>query len=291
MTFAASANVVVLCGATPVMCEVDLNSRNLTAEYLTKVLTKKTKVIMPVHFAGLPVDMDSIYAFATKHNLRVLEDAAHAIGSSYQGKKIGSFGDVISFSFHPNKNMTTIEGGALVLKNKAEADKLDLLRFHGITKDANGGMDVIIPSGKFNLPDVNAAVGLGQLKKLDSFCDKRRELVGLYFELLKHQEFISLPERGDNGHSWHIFAPLINFVALSTTRGEFIKKMSDLKIGIGVHYPALHLFTAYQKMGYQAGNFPNAEKIGEQIVTLPLFPLMNKEDVIRVCDSIKKVLY
>lgn len=290
MSFAASANVVMLCGATLKFVDVDLATRNMNVKSIEHLISKKTKVIMPVHFAGLAVEMQPLLDLAKKNNIRVLEDAAHAIGSYYQGKKIGSFGDVISFSFHPNKNMTTIEGGALILKNKEEAQAVDLYRFHGLKKDAFGSMDVLMPSGKFNMPDVNAALGISQLKQLDDFCQKRRNLAHYYFELLKNTASILLPEKGDQGHSWHIFAPLIDFNQLKTTRPEFIKKMAEKNIGVGVHYPAMHLFTAFKKLGYRQGDFPNAEKIGEQTVTLPLFPTMTTKDVERVCETLKVVL-
>lgn len=290
MTFAASANVVKLCGATPVLIDVDLGTRNIQIETIKKAITPRTKVIMPVHFAGLPVDLDPLYELANEENIRVLEDAAHAIGSLYKGRKIGSFGDVISFSFHPNKNMTTIEGGALVLKDKKEAEIIDLYRFHGLQKDNLGNMDVIMASGKFNMPDVSAAVGLGQLQRLDEFNHKRKDLAQLYFEYLKEDDLLTLPARGDDGHSWHIFAPLIRFDRLGMTRPDFIKKMAEHKIGVGVHYPAVHTFSAYKELGYKEGQLPMAERIGRETVTLPLFPTMKNEDVHRVCTALTEVL-
>jgi dTDP-4-amino-4,6-dideoxygalactose transaminase len=288
MTFAASANVIELCGATPVIVDVDFETRNLTLENIKKAVTEKTKAIMPVHFAGLSVDMDPILEFARSKNIRVIEDAAHAIGSTYKGRKIGSFGDMVSFSFHPNKNMTTIEGGALVLWDADEAKKVDQFRFHGIQKDATGNIDVLFPSGKFNMPDVSAAVGRQQLKHLDDFNYKRRELTNTYYTHLQH-DLIQLPVRGDEGHSWHMFAPLIDFEKAGMTRDEFIKAMGSKKIGVGVHYPSLSELTAYKnKSGTQ--KCPNAEKIGRQTVTLPLFPLLTVSDIERVCAEIKSVL-
>ncbi|MCB9073153.1 MAG: DegT/DnrJ/EryC1/StrS family aminotransferase [Bdellovibrionaceae bacterium] len=286
MTFTASANVVALVGAKPVLVDVDLKTRNLTIEGVKKAITSRTKCIMPVHFAGLPVDMDPLYELAKQHNIRVLEDAAHAIGTRYKNRKIGSFGDMISFSFHPNKNMTTIEGGALVLWKEAEAQQVDLLRFHGLQKDAFGNMDVLMPARKFNMPDVSAAVGIAQLKRLDEFCSKRLKLVDTYYQLLNHP-LLNLPERGDDGHCWHIFSPLINFTQLGMTRPQFIQKMADEKIGIGVHYQALTTFTAYKDMGYSC---PQAERIGRETVTLPLFPAMTKVDVERVCQTVLRYL-
>jgi dTDP-4-amino-4,6-dideoxygalactose transaminase len=286
MTFAASANVVKLCGATPVIVDVDFETRNINLEIIQRAVTPRTKAIMPVHFAGLSVDMDPILKFAKEKNIRIIEDAAHAIGTSYKGKKIGSFGDMISFSFHPNKNMTTIEGGALVLFNQKEAEQVDLYRFHGLKRDALGNMDVLFPSGKFNLTDVAAAVGIGQIKRLDEFNAKRKVLVKRYFERLAGVANIVLPHKGDEGHAWHMFAPLIDFQKIGMTRPEFIKKMAEHKINVGVHYQALHNFTAYKQHQLKGETYKAANRIGEGTVTLPLFSQMTVSDVDRVCDAL-----
>ncbi|MBU6460681.1 MAG: DegT/DnrJ/EryC1/StrS aminotransferase family protein [Proteobacteria bacterium] len=290
MSFAATANVIVRVGARPVFVDVNLHSRNLEPETVEKTITPNTRAILPVHFAGLPVNLDAIYQLAKQHDLRIIEDAAHAIGSCYKGKPVGSFGDLISFSFHPNKNMTTIEGGALSLTSSIEANKIDVLRFHGITRDNNGEMDVLLAGGKYNLSDVAASVGLGQLPRLDSFNFNRRKLAHYYLGRLQGLEHILLPEQGDEGHSWHMFAPLINFSQFKTTRQGFISAMHEKGIGIGVHYPALHLFSAYKQLGYARGDFPNAEKIGDETVTLPLFPQMTETDVDRVITALCKTL-
>lgn len=245
---------------------------------------------MPVHFSGLPVDMDTLYDLAKRHNLRVIEDAAHAIGSSWQGKKIGSFGDIVSFSFHPNKNMTTIEGGALSFADPDEAKKFDLLRFHGISRDAEGNMDVSVAGGKYNLSDVAARVGVGQLPLLDGFNTRRRELVAHYFKHFSTDPACLLPARGDEGHSWHMFAPLLPLDQLNISRKQFIDTMHQRGLGVGIHYPALHLFSLYRELGYREGDFPNAEKIGRETVTLPLFPAMTTEDVERVCAAGRTII-
>lgn len=286
MTFAASANVVKLVGATPVLVDVDIKTRNLTIENVIKATTPKTKCIMPVHFAGLPVDMDPIFDFAKSKGLRVLEDAAHAIGSKYKNRRIGSFGDMVSFSFHPNKNMTSIEGGALLLWNQSEAEQVDLWKFHGLKKDNFGNMDVLFAAGKFNMPDVSAAVGLAQLRRLDEFCKKRYDLVNFYYQNLEHP-LLNLPERGDHGHSWHIFSPLVDFAKAGMTRPQFIQKMNDHKIGVGVHYASVSSFTAYKTNRHAC---PVADQIGRETVTLPLFPGMTEQDVLRVCETVKKIL-
>ncbi|MBU1690441.1 MAG: DegT/DnrJ/EryC1/StrS aminotransferase family protein [Gammaproteobacteria bacterium] len=290
MSFAATPNVIMRVGAKPVFVDVDLVSRNIDLNQVEAAITPRTKAIMPVHFAGLPVDMDALYDIAQRHKLRVIEDAAHAIGSSWQGKRIGSFGDIVSFSFHPNKNMTTIEGGALSFADADEVKKFDLLRFHGISRDAEGNMDVSVAGGKYNLSDVAARVGVGQLPLLNGFNAKRRELVAHYFKNFASDPAGLLPARGDEGHSWHMFAPLLPLNQLNINRKQFIDAMHQHGLGVGIHYPALHLFSLYCGLGYKEGDFPNAERIGRETVTLPLFPTMELADVERVCAAAKKII-
>jgi dTDP-4-amino-4,6-dideoxygalactose transaminase len=290
MTFAASANVVMRVGARPVFVDVALDTRNIDPKGLEAAITPRTRAIMPVHFAGLAVDMTRIYQIAERRGLRVIEDAAHAIGTRFEGKRIGSFGDMVSFSFHPNKNMTTIEGGALSLASAAELEAIELQRFHGLKRDADGGSDVLLPGGKYNLSDVSARIGLSQLKQLDGFIERRHALIARYFERLQTEPACLLPARGGADHSWHIFAPLLPLDQVDLSRAQFIKAMHERGIAVGVHYPALHLFTAYRKLGYREGDFPNAERIGRETVTLPLFPTLELADVDRVCDAVRDVL-
>lgn len=290
MSFTATPNVIMRVGAKPVFVDVDLATRNIDLNQAEAAITPKTRAIMPVHFAGLPVDMDALYDLARRHNLRVIEDAAHAIGSSWQGRKIGTFGDIISFSFHPNKNMTTIEGGALSIAEPDELPYLEKLRFHGISRDSEGNMDVTVAGGKYNLSDVSARIGLGQLPLLDGFNARRRELVAHYFKHFDTDPACVLPAQGDEGHSWHMFAPLVPFDRLKISRQQFIKSMHERGIGVGVHYPALHLFGLYRHLGYKFDDFPNAERIGHETVTLPLFPAMSFDDVERVCGAVREVI-
>lgn len=290
-SFFATPNMIVKVGAKPVFVDVDLITRNQNLQATEAAITERTKVIMPTHFAGLPMDMDKLYSLAKRHNLRVIEDAALAIGSSWNNKKIGSFGDMISFSFHPNKNMTTIEGGALSIANEDDVKLAEKLRFHGIVRLADGTRDVDFPGGKFNLSDVSARLGLSQLAKLESFNAKRRELAMHYFKCFKSIELdISLPAKGDEGHSWNMFAILLPLDRLGISRKEFIDAMHVRGIGIGISYEALHLATLYKQMGYKEGQFPNAERIGRETVTLPLFPSMNFSDVERVCENVMDIL-
>lgn len=290
LSFTATPNVILRAGARPVFVDVDLDTRNVNLDQVEAAITPKTRAIMPVHFAGLPVDMDRLYALAGHYQLRVVEDAAHAIGSAWHGRRIGSFGDIVAFSFHPNKNMTTIEGGALSLPGKAEVATVELHRFHGITKGPGGSQDVVLAGGKYNLTDVAARVGLGQLRQLDAFNVKRRALAMHYFAQLHTDPPLSLPARGDDGHNWHMFAPLLPLDKLRISRDQFIKHMHDRDIGVGIHYPAMHLFTVYRKLGYREGDFPNAERIGRETVTLPLFPAMELADVERVCEAVADIV-
>jgi dTDP-4-amino-4,6-dideoxygalactose transaminase len=290
MTFVASANVVLLAGAHPVLVDVDLDSRNTDAARIEAAITPRTKAVMPVHFAGLPVDMEPIYALAKRRGLRVIEDAAHAMGAVYRARRIGAQGDLVAFSFHPNKNLTTIEGGALSFGEASELERAERLRFHGIRKLPGNEMDVAEPSGKSNLSDVSARIGIAQLAKLAQFNAKRAALARSYFDRLKGLAHVRLPEPGDSGHSWHLFAPLIDFGALGMKRPEFIARMHARGIGVGVHYPALHLFEAYRRLGYHRGDFPNAETIGERTVTLPLFTQMREADVERVCEALQATI-
>jgi hypothetical protein len=291
LSFVATANVIVRVGARPVFVDVGLDSRNVDLDQVESAITPRTRAIMPVHFAGLPVEMERLYTIAGRHRLRVIEDAAHAIGSSWRDRRIGSFGDLVVFSFHPNKNMTTIEGGAISGGSPEEVKAIELHRWHGQVKSGVDGFDTLIAGGKCNLSDVAAAVGLGQLRRLEEFNTRRRALVARYFELWGGGEPpLRLPERGDAGHSWHVFTPLLPLERLRLSRREFIEAMRARGIGVGVHYPAIHLFSAYRALGYREGQFPNAETIGRSTVTLPLFPAMALEDVDRVVTAVNDIV-
>lgn len=293
-TFFAAANMIVKVGARPVFVDVDPATRNLDLAACARAITPATRAIIPTHFAGLPVDMDALYELAAARGLRVIEDAALAIGSSWRGRRIGSFGDIAVFSFHPNKNLTSIEGGALVVNTPEEARQIEILRFHGITAKPDKTRDVAIAGGKFNLPDVNARVGLGQLARLEEFNAKRRALVAHYFRCWHSDLNCELPHRGhpgdEAGHSWNMFAPLLPLEALRISRAEFRERMQARGIGTGVSYEPLHLATLYRTYGYCEGDFPHCERIGASTVTLPLFTTMNESDVERVCHAVAQVL-
>ena len=290
MSFAASANVIARVRAKPVFVDIELDTRNIDLDKVPAAITARTRAIMPVHFAGLPVDMEKLYGLAAKHGLRVVEDAAHAIGSRFAGKPIGSFGDLVVFSFHPNKNMTCIEGGAISTGDALAAELFEQYRFHGIKRNAAGEVDVMFPGAKSNLTDIAAQVGIEQLSRLDGFNARRRMLAGRYFEEFDGYSGVVLPARGDSGHSWHMFQVLIDFRARGMTRPAFQQIMADRGIGIGVHYPSIPSLQYYREQGYRDADTPVAARVGRETVTLPLFPAMSDEDVARVCRELRDVL-
>ena len=297
MTFFSVGNMILKAGATPVLVDCDLLARNIDLDQAERAITPRTRAIVPTHFSGLPCDMDRLYSIAQQHKLRVVEDAALAIGSSWKGRKVGAFGDIATFSFHPNKNMTTIEGGAILFADAAEARRAEMLRFHGIRRLPDGTRDVEEAGGKFNLSDVSARLGLAQLARLDEWCAKRRELVDHYFRCLEpvaRELQCVLPAKahpGDyEGHSWNMFCVLLPFARLGIARKSFIEAMHQRGIGIGVSYEAMHLTTLFRSRGHREGDFPVSERIARETVTLPLFPAMNASDVERVCENLGAVL-
>lgn len=295
LTFVATLNTIVQAGGKPVLVDIDPATRNMDTKLLEKLVTQKTRVIMPVHFAGLPVDMDAIYAVAAKHSLRVIEDCAHAIGAVYKGKRIGSFGDIQVMSFHPNKNMTTGEGGAVVTDDKQVLQQIERLRFHGIDREAfnrfskSGSQhyDVVLPGFKYNMMDIQAAIGLQQLPLLDDFIDKRKAHVEQYYKELGNIKGLSLPADPayPHRHAWHLLTVLVE------DRDGFIEKMKTKNIGIGMHYVSAHLFTFYKEtFGFRQGDFPHAEQVGAHICSLPLFPHMTAAEFERVVAAIRDVI-
>jgi dTDP-4-amino-4,6-dideoxygalactose transaminase len=282
MSFVCTANVVLRVGATPVFVDVDLHNRNIDAERVSGALTARSKAVIPVHLNGLAVDMDPLHELAEKHALLLLEDAAQAIGTRYQDRMIGSSGNPVCFSFHPNKNMTTIEGGAVASSDAAMIKRLERIRFHGIERDADGEVTVCEWGGKMNLADVGAALGRAQLPKLEGFNRRRAELAQRYLQRLPPHPALLLPVDGA-GHSWHMFCVCLDSAVFGMTRPQVIEFFQQRGVGLGTHYPAIHLFPLYRRLGYQPGDFPNAERIGAQTLTLPLFPGMSDADLEQVC--------
>ncbi|MCX7151258.1 MAG: DegT/DnrJ/EryC1/StrS aminotransferase family protein [Proteobacteria bacterium] len=290
LSWVATANVVVRAGARPVFVDIDPLTRNINLDLIEPALSAKSKAIIPVDLAGLPVDRDRLYAIAGRHRLRVIEDAAQSMGATWKGRRIGSFGDLISFSFHANKNMTTTEGGCLVVNDEAEADLVTRLRLQGVVRSPDGEMDVAVAGGKYNMTDVAARIGLGQIELLDAFNIKRRELARHYFSCFDRELGCGMPPEDFENSNWHMFQVALPLASMRISRGEFIKAMDAAGIGTGVHYPAMHLFSLYRAMGWKKGDFPHAEAAGASLLTLPLFPAMSFADVERVCDTCARIL-
>ena len=287
LSWVATSNVVLEMGARPVFVDIDPATRNIDLDLIEAAITAKTRAILPVYLAGLPVDLDRLYAIASKHALRVVEDAAQAFGSSWKGARIGARGDLVAFSFHANKNLTTAEGGALVLPDDGDIALAEKLRLQGVTRFGEDGMDVDVIGGKFNLTDVAARIGLGQLERLGEFTDRRRQLARRYFECFDRSLGCELPPEDFENSNWHMFQVLLPSRA---PRAEFMARMREQGIGVGLHYPAIHLFSLYRSLGWREGQFPHAERVGRGIVTLPLFPAMRDGDVERVCRAVAQVL-
>ena len=289
MSFVATANVVLRVGARPRFVDVDLVSRNLSADAVADAITPRTRAVIPVHFAGRPVDLEPLYHLAAAKGLVVIEDAAQAIGTRYRERFVGASGNPVCFSFHPNKNITTVEGGAVAVADPQLAKRLERIRFHGIEKDTDGNVEVPEWGGKMNLPDVGAAIGLTQLPKLEGFNAKRRELARHYLERLPRHPSLLAPQDAP-GHSWHMFCICLDYAACGTDRASFMAALRGHGILAGIHYPAIHLFGLYRRLGYGPGDFPAAERIGSETLTLPLFPAMAREDVERVCAALEALL-
>ena len=287
LSWVATANVVLEVGARPVFVDVDPRTRNIDLGLAEAAVTAATRALIPVDLAGLPVDRDRLDELARRRKLRVVEDAAQSFGASWRGRALGSFGDFVAFSFHANKNVTTGEGGALVLPDAALAGTCEKLRLQGVARSGEDGMEVDMLGGKWNLTDIAARIGLGQLARLAEFTERRRALARLYFERWDPALGCELPVEDFENSNWHMFQVVL---PPRSPRARFMARMRELGIAVGVHYPAMHLFALYRALGWREGQFPQAERIGRSIVTLPLFPAMADHDVDRVCAAARKAL-
>lgn len=297
LTWISTANIVLDVGARPVFCDIDPVTRNIDLDRVEAAITPNTRAVIPVDLAGLPVDRDRLRAIANDHRLRVVEDAAQSFGSNWDGKPIGTTGDFVSFSFHANKNITTIEGGCLVLNDEREAKLAEQYRLQGVVRSGYDGMEVERVGGKYNLTDVAARVGLGQLPHLESFTRQRRDLARHYFDCFDIAFLAEidcrLPVADFTQCNWHMFQimlPEAHLAKRGTTRAGVMAALNDRGIGTGVHYPAIHRFALYRGLGWKDGDFPHAEYAGRNTLTLPLFPTMTNSDVERVVDEVQAVL-
>jgi dTDP-4-amino-4,6-dideoxygalactose transaminase len=294
LSWVATSNVVLDVGARPVFVDIDPATRTIDLGAVERAVTPRTRAIIPVDLAGLPVDRDRLNAIAKRHGLRVVEDAAQSLGSTWKGRRIGSFGDFVSFSFHANKNITTSEGGCLVMTDEREARLAEQYRLQGVVRTGHDGMEVELVGGKYNMTDIAARIGLGQLPHLDAFTARRRELARVYFEELDRPGpkalGIGLPPANFTDSNWHMFQVVLPEERLGVRRAEVMEAMKQAGIGTGVHYPAIHLFALYRRLGWRDGDFPHAEYAGRNILTLPLFPAMERSDVARVVRALTAIL-
>ena len=297
LTWVSTSNIVLDVGARPVFVDIDPTTRNLDLDRVDEAAGPNTRALIPVDLSGLPVDRDRLYGIARARGLRVVEDAAQSFGANWNGEAIGCGGDFVSFSFHANKNITTIEGGCLVMNDDAEAALAEQYRLQGVVRSGLDGMEVERVGGKYNLTDVAARVGLGQLPHLESFTARRRALARRYFDTVD-RAFLAeidcrLPVEDYAQSNWHMFQvilPEAHLAKRGLKRADVMAALHDRGIGTGVHYPAIHRFALYRRLGWNEGDFPHAEYAGRNTLTLPLFPTMIDGDVDRVVEALQSVL-
>lgn len=298
-TFAATVNVILHRGAKPVFVDVDPLTMNIDSRQIEKKITRRTKAIVPVHFAGRPCEMDSILSIAKKHKLMVIQDAAHALEAEYRGKKIGAFGDLTAFSFYATKNLTTGEGGMVTTTRKRWAEMIQVLASQGMTRGAwrrysDRGFKqykIILPGFKFNMMDLQAAIGIHQLRKIERYLKIRENIWKAYDQGLEGLplETPVLPE-ADTRHARHLYTILLDLKALRISRDQFQQELFKLKIGTGVHFISIHLHPYYQKtFGFQRNDFPNAASLSERTLSLPLSAKLTDADVNRVIWAVQKI--
>lgn len=299
ITFAASANCIRYVGGTVVFADIKEDTYNIDPLEIERNITPMTKAIIPVHFTGQPVQLDEIHAIAKKHNLIVIEDAAHALGAEYKGKKIGALSDMTMFSFHPVKHITTGEGGVITTNNEHFYKKLLQFRTHGITrnlkslpgKDGPWYYDMQFLGYNYRMTDIQAALGISQMSKLDGFVARRREIAKMYNEAFKGSKLIITPKQHLEGSSsWHLYIIQLNLAKINATRKDIFEALIVQNIGVNVHYIPVHTLSYYQELGYKKGSMPKAEELYEAIITLPLFPKMSNVDVQDVIQAVTMVL-
>jgi dTDP-4-amino-4,6-dideoxygalactose transaminase len=300
LTFAATGATIIHAGARPVLADVTPDTLNIDPQDVARKLSKRTRAIVPVHFAGHPAQMDEIAAIARDHKLAVVEDAAHALPATYRGKRVGSISKVTAFSFYATKNLTTGEGGMLTLQDGEVADRARTRRLHGMSKDAwkrysargSWRYDVAYPGFKYNMTDPAAAMGLVQLKRLPELQRRRMQLVALYDRALAEVSQIRRPvAHTDVESAWHLYAIRLRPERLRVHRDEVIELLRERGVGTSVHFIPLHLHSYYREaFGYEPADFPVASEAAETLISLPLYTLMGDDDVLYVADTLKRVL-
>jgi dTDP-4-amino-4,6-dideoxygalactose transaminase len=301
MTFASTVSMIVLCGGTPVLADIEPGTLNIDVNEVRKKITPRTKAVIPVHFAGQSCDMDPLFALAKEHGFTVIEDAAHAAGTEYKGQRIGSLDSISIFSFHPNKNITTGEGGMVCTANETLAEEVSLLKFHGMSREAwkrfaasgTPNYDILLPGFKYNMMDIQAAIGIHQLPKLDGFINKRRDVAEYYNRELADVAELALPTYApyEQRHAWHLYTPLVRVELLTIDRDQFMVELKKHNIGTGLHYKAIHHHAWYQEhLPVTDAELPNASYASGRILSLPLFPKMTMDDARDVVEAVKSVI-
>ena len=301
LTFCATVNTIIHAGARPVLADVDPATFNIDPQDVAAKITSRTKAIVPVHFAGRACDMDALAAIAQQHGLMIIEDCAHAVETTYKGRRAGTFGTFGCFSFYVTKNMTTGEGGMILTTDEKHADRLKILALHGMSKDAwrRFGDDgykhyYVVECGyKYNMMDIQAAIGIHQLRRIEKNWERRQEIWATY-----QNEFaglaIGLPAQLDDGtrHAYHLYTVLIDPERTNLTRDQFIADMTTENIGVGVHYQSIPVHPYYQeRFGWRPEDNPHSFRIGQQTVSLPLSPKLTDRDVVDVVRAVHKVLH
>ncbi|WP_339179801.1 UDP-4-amino-4,6-dideoxy-N-acetyl-beta-L-altrosamine transaminase [Oceanobacillus sp. FSL W7-1293] len=299
MTFVASTNCILYQGGIPVFADIDANTYNIDPAEIAAKITSKTKAIIPVDFTGQPCDLDRINDIAKKHNLVVIEDAAHAFGATYKDRKVGSISDMTMFSFHPVKHITSGEGGIITTNNKAYYERLLAFRSHGITRDRsvmteNHGpwyYEMQFLGYNYRMTDIQAALGKSQLKKINQFVEQRRKYIEMYNQSFAGTPQITIPYQKDNvNSSWHLYVIRLNVDLLTCERKEIYEALLAEKIGVNVHYIPVYQQPYYKNLGYKEGICPHAEELYQEMITIPLFPAMSEEDVNCVISSVQRVI-
>jgi len=300
LTFCATANVIIHAGAKPVFADIKRDTMNIDPDKIEEKITKRTKAIIPVHMTGRACEMDKIMKIAKKNKLIVIEDAAHATESTCNGKKIGNIGNLTCFSFYVTKNLVTAEGGMVTLNNKKMADKLKIYALHGMDKDAWARYSdkgykkyqVVYPGYKYNMTDLQAAMGIHQLKKIEKNSRRRKAIWKKYNEAFESLPVITPKEPGKNcQHALHLYTLLIDKKMTGIDRDTFQQALFEENIGTGIHFSALHLHDYYRKtFGFKKGDFPNAEYISERTISLPFSSALTDQDVSDVIFAVKEIL-
>jgi len=301
MTFASTVSMIILAGGTPVLADIEPGTLNIDVAKVAEKITPATRAVIPVHFAGQSCDLDPLLALARQHNLTIIEDAAHAAGAEYKGRKIGSLDSISIFSFHPNKNITTGEGGMVCTPDETLAEEISLLKFHGMSREAwkrfaasgTPNYDIMLPGYKYNMMDIQAAIGLHQLPRLDGFIDRRKEIAEQYNAAFADLAELALPSYApyQQRHAWHLYTPLIRTELLTVDRDRFMAELKELNIGSGLHYKAIHHHSWYREnLPVADTELPNASYASDRILSLPLFPNMSDNDATDVITAVTDVI-